>query len=417
MAGPIDSQEWVVASRVRPFLRNVRIRNYRSIAQCFVELGSINVLVGRNGAGKSNFLDALRFTADAVTTTLDHALKTRGGIDAVRRRSTGHPRDFAVQFECDLSDDRVATYGFEVGSQPRGGFVVKQERVKIVDARSRVVAHYRVAEGNVQKGSRADMPPAARDRLYLVTASGLPEFRELHDAVLSMGFYHLNPDAMKEFQTPDAGELLHRDGSNIASVIGRLSHDQPAVMDRIGSYLASIVPGIVGVNRIALGPKETLEFRQEVVGSKYPWTFYAASMSDGTLRALGTLVAVTQFAGTHKPIRLVGLEEPETALHPAAAGALMDALREAACQTQIVVTTHSPDLIDEVDMDCDRLIAVQSVAGDTTLGSLDDGSLQTLRNQLFSAGELLRMDQLAIDPSDLDRQRQLVLFDLSEDEL
>src|SRR4051794_30422853 len=102
-----------------------------------------------------------------------------------------------------------------------------------------------------------------------------------------MGFYNLNPDAMKQLQSPDAGELLHRDGSNVASVIARLSADQPNAVERIQSYLVNIVPGIMDVERATLGPMETLQFKQRVAGSSRPWNFFAASMSDGTLRALG----------------------------------------------------------------------------------------------------------------------------------
>jgi predicted ATPase len=244
-----------------------------------------------------------------------------------------------------------------------------------------------------------------------VNAAGLPEFRGVYDALLAMGFYNLNPEAMKELQNPDAGELLHRDGSNIASVIARLSADKPRIKERIKSYLATIVPGITDVERIALGPRETLQFRQEVVGSKHPWKFFASSMSDGTLRALGTLVAVTQLAERRSPVSLVGIEEPETALHPAAAGALMDALREAASHTQVVVTSHSPDLLDQVLPDGDALLAVQSKQGNTEIGPVDPASRDAIRKHLYSPGELLRMDQLAIDPLDLERQQQMKMFD------
>ena len=74
-----------------PFLTRVRIRNYRSIAACDVKLGSLAFLVGPNGSGKSNFLDAIRFVADALDysgladneTALERALRTRGQLDEV----------------------------------------------------------------------------------------------------------------------------------------------------------------------------------------------------------------------------------------------------------------------------------------------------------------------------------------------
>ena len=254
------------------------------------------------------------------------------------------------------------------------------------------------------------------DRLYLVAASGLPEFRQVYDVILSMGFYNLNPEAMKELQSPDAGELLQRDGSNIASVIGRLSAGEPSLKNRINQYLATIVPGITDVERTSLGPKETLQFKQEVKGSHHPWKFFAVSMSDGTLRALGTLIAVTQLAHQKTPARLIGIEEPETALHPAAAGALIDALNEATVHTQVVVTTHSPDLLDQLDFDRHRLLAVESRQGTTFVAKIDSASGQAIVDHLYTAGELQRMDQLELDENDVQRQEQMRLFDVDEDD-
>ena len=68
------------------FIKRVRLKNYKSIAYCDVELRPLIFLVGPNGAGKSNFLDALRLVTDGLRTTLDHALRERSGIKEVRRR-------------------------------------------------------------------------------------------------------------------------------------------------------------------------------------------------------------------------------------------------------------------------------------------------------------------------------------------
>jgi predicted ATPase len=60
-----------------PFLRRVVINNYKSIGKCDVKLKRLTVLVGRNGSGKSNFLDALRFVTEGLQTSVDHAIKSR----------------------------------------------------------------------------------------------------------------------------------------------------------------------------------------------------------------------------------------------------------------------------------------------------------------------------------------------------
>jgi predicted ATPase len=399
----------------RVFLKKFRIRNYKSIGKCEAALSPLTVLVGRNGAGKSNFLDALRFIVDGLQTSVDHALKFRGGIDAVRRRSTGHPRNFTLQLELQLPKWQLATYGFEIAARPKGGFVVSQEELSIQSEDARAVAGYRIESGKLIHSSSQQMPPASPDRLYLVNAAGLPAFRGVYDGLLSMGFYNLNPEVMKELQAPDAGELLHRDGGNIASVIARLAADKPRVKERIRSYLSTIVPGITDVDRVALGPRETLEFRQEVVGSAHPWKFYATSISDGTLRALGTLVAVTQLAERKKHVTLVGIEEPETALHPAASGALMDALREAATQTQVLVTSHSPDLLDQASSESDGLLVVVSRQGNTDIAPIDRASRKAISRHLYTPGEMLRMNQLEPDEEDVIRQKRLPLFGTDED--
>lgn len=393
-----------------PFLRRVKLRNFMSIGACHVELRSLSLLVGRNGAGKSNFLNALRFVVDSLRISLDHAIRDRGGIDAVRRRSTGHPRNFSIELQITLPGARVASYGFEIAARKDGAFAVKWERVEVRDHKMQLLHHYRREELDIPSSSVKNMPPVLEDRLYLVNAAGLPAFREVYDQLLAMGFYNLDPRMMKELQQPDAGELLHADGANLASVVARLRRDRPQVMERIRDYLSRIVPEITDVDRVALGPKETLQFWQKVKGSEDPWRFYAASMSDGTLRALGALIAVTQLAERKHPVRLVGIEEPETALHPAATGALMDALREASTRTQVLLTTHSPDLLDQIEPAHDGLLVVVSEEGTTKIAPADPASLDAIRQHLFPPGELLRMDQLQPDRVNLERQLSLDLF-------
>lgn len=375
-----------------PFISRVLLKNYKSIAICGVDLGKLTFLVGPNGSGKSNFVDGLRFVTDALRTSLDHALRDRGGIREVRRRSAGHPTHFSIRLEF-ASPAGPGHYAFRIGARARGEYEVQEEECQIG------LSTFRVESGKVVRSSVKTPPAASRDRLYLVNASGLPEFRAIYEALSSMGFYNLNPDRIRALQSPDPGKLLARDGSNLASVLDQLAAHSKGTKDRIQEYLNKVVPGVYAVERKELGHMETLEFRQRVAGVDDPWRFSAAHMSDGTLRALGILVAIFQATnGAGVDVPLVAIEEPEVALHPAAAGVLRDGLREASRHTQLLVTSHSPDLLDDDELSADSILAVTAEDGTTNIGPLDAAGRGALHEQLYTPGELLRMNQLAPDP-------------------
>jgi predicted ATPase len=400
-----------------PFMRRVTIRNYKSIAACQVQLGPLMFLVGANGSGKSNFLDALRFVADALRSSLDHALRERGTIKEVRRRSGGHPNHFALRFDFVLPSGRNGHYAFRIGARPTGGYIVQHEECRIDGADALDKADYfQIDSGQVISASFSPTPAALPDRLFLVAASGIPQFRPVFDALSRIEVYNLNPRAIAAMQRPDPGDILRRDGSNAASVLQQLT---PDVREHIRENLARIVPGVSDASAKTLGSQETIEFRQVVKGQQHPWTFLASAMSDGTIRAFAVLLAVFQ-AASGQPNRLapllIGLEEPEMALHPAAASILLSALREGARHCQILVTSHSPDLLDNPDIPPDALLAVDNADAITRIGPIDGAAAKMLRDKLFTPGELLRQKQLAPDRatvSDVRNDQQLKLFEMN----
>ena len=390
-------------------ITRIALRNYKSIAACDVELAPLTILVGPNGAGKSNFLDALCFTSQALRFSLDHALRERGGINEVRRRSRGHPNHFGVRLSFRLPESS-GWYAFEIGAKPKGRYIVRKEECVAFSPIGDRSGSFQVENGRTVSGPSPTPPAAGSDRLYLMQVAGYPAFRPVYDALAGMGFYNFHSDRIRELQSPDPGDLLKSDGSNLASVLASLKTDSPESAERVIEYLRQVVPGTLGMEPKAVGPKLTLEFRQEVRGDHHPWRFLANNVSDGTLRVLGVLVALYQGSGRESgnPI-LVGIEEPEGALHPAAAGVLTDVLLEASRRTQVVVTSHSADLLDRDAIPLESIVAVVSEEGETQLAALDGAGRAMLRDQLFTAGELLRIDQLTPDPA-LTTPRQLDLF-------
>lgn len=392
-------------------ITRLSLRQYKSIERCELELEPITILVGRNGVGKSNIVDALRFVADALRNTLEYAIRERGGIDQVRRKSLGgRPTHPGVSIRLRLPDDRSADYTFRIAAIQGRGFRVDRESCEVFDACQTRVHAFRVDDGRVQEWTpRSAEPAAAQDRLFLVAASGLPEFRPVFDLLTRMTFHNLNPEAMKYPQRPEPGELLAHDGRNLASVIKQLQSSAPDRLERVLAYLTAIGVPVTRIEHKQAGALETIEVAQEIAvpeGARNS-NFEAIALSDGTIRALGILVSLVSARGLGAGgPSLIGIEEPETALHPAAAGALMEALSEGADRTQLIVTCHSPDLLDHESVSPEMIRAVLLENGRTVVGRLSPPKADLLKRHLSTAGELLRLDQLEPDPADLARQNE-----------
>lgn len=124
---------------------------------------------------------------------------------------------------------------------------------------------------------------------------------------------------------------------------------------------------------------------------------YPDSMSDGTLRAFALLIAMFQDDSLDAPkLSLICIEEPETGLHPAAANIMMDAIIEASKDRQIVITTHSADILEDVNVDKTNIIFTNlSKDGFTIFSNISSDTKEIIRRGLYHPGELLRMGQLS----------------------
>ncbi len=392
-----------------PRIRQVQIRNYKSIAQLSVNLELFTVFVGRNGSGKSNFIDALSFVKDCLFSSIELALIERGRIGAVRRRSIGHPTHIGIRFILELENNLSADYAFEIAAEPK-------EREKFRVARERCVVQsffdtehsFEVEAGVFKKEIPGIKPKLSPDRLALFAASATEEFRPVYDFLTSMRFYSIVPLKIRELQEPDSGDYLKRDGSNAASVLKRLREEPQGAgrYQRICRLLSKIVEGIKKVEDRAVGQKETIQFKQDV-GSDHPWTFDALNMSDGTLRALGLLLSVYQL-GHHS---LIAIEEPEATVHPAVTELIIEILLDASNEKQILLTTHSPDILDYKYIKDDQIRIVNVERSKTLIGPVSQPGRDAIRQHLYTPGELLRAGELKPDQEETENaSKQLNLF-------
>jgi predicted ATPase len=387
-------------------LRHIQIKNYKSLASTVVQPSPFTVLVGPNGAGKSNFVDALRFISECLIGSISIPIQNRGGISAVRRKSRGHPRSFGFRLGIELTPEKYVDFSFEIAPSPNGAFEVRRERCSVSHF-MRESRQYKVESGRFKvgvEGIRAKIEP---DRLALTVLSATEEFRPVYDYLSNMRFYSFSLDKIRGLQEADSGEVLKRDGSNSAAVLREISKRSKDDYARLCDLLSKVVPGISSAEYAPLGQKETTRFKQDVEGDNVPWSFDSVSMSDGTLRVFGTLLAVHQVTTPS----LIAIEEPEASIHPAALDVLVDILKSSTHQTQIIITTHSPDILDNKGIRNNEILVVESVRGNTVVAPMAQRTRDIIRENLYSPGELLRSGELEPDKQKANlMSEQLKLF-------
>ena len=389
-----------------PFISRVRIRNYKSIAECDVRLGPLTVLVGPNAAGKSNFLDALAFTARALETTPAEALDERGGLREVLRRVPERAHSFSISIDAAIpwwpsAPTADAHYQFEIGpsAENRLAFEVISEEC-VISGQNGAIARFSAGRGHsnfAPQGRSFDSAVFDSDRLLLPTAGTQGDFAQLYTGLTRLRFYNFRTEVLRRPQRPSARAVLRSDGEGFGDVLGTLAAaDNPWVKKRIDAYLSAILQNECVIEPLVVGEFTTVALKTKIEGHEFE--FGSLGMSDGTIRGAAVLAALFQPESLDGRLPLLGIEEPESALHPAAAGALFDALTEAAEHVQIIAASQSADLLDREDFDVSAIRPVAIQDGLTIIGEVDRASREIAKEKLMTLGELMRGNQLVPSP-------------------
>lgn len=378
------------ATRPVPFVRRVRVTNYRSIAECDVTLGPLTVLLGFNASGKSNFLDVLRFIADALENSPGQAAARRGGLETLLHRSAEETaRAFELRLDLalrlpDVEGDVAATYGFEIGPDPTGEapLLILHEAGEIHLPSGKLLLPLNV--------------PGRTSRLRL-SATALDDDEPqaiLESALRAMRFYDLDSSVLRELdEQPSAQPYLGSAGEHLGRVLGDLAEDTLG-KERLDAYLAALVPGALGVDERREGRYSTVQARFQAGDGVSEDVFLREELSEGTVRAAGVLAALFQRPAFDGRIPLIGIEEPETALHPAGVNALYEALDDAAARTQVIVTSQSSDLLDSEYARIEQARAVSNVDGVSRIGMVDAAGHAIVEKGLMSLSALHRSGQM-----------------------
>ncbi len=380
-------------------LRRIDLSSFRSLSFQKVIFDNPTFIVGRNGSGKSNFADAFAFLAEAMASPLQAVIERRGGFSAVshRRSGRGRPANLTLRaFLQDLDKDTTeASYFIDLAPRRGDEFEVAYEtcHVKRSDDTEDSFSRQTV-RGSTHWTSTIEslVPVIEPNALALPLVGGDKRFGAMFRFISGMRTYRIEPAALRAMQDADGGSGLRPDGRNAASVLREIRRKAPMDWKRICELLENIVPGTVDVRPKKHGNKLTLEFTQNRAGTD-PIKFEAFSMSDGTLRVLGLITAVFQRPA---PSLLV-IEEPEASIHAGALGSILDVLRLATGSMQVVVTTHSPDILDAKWIEEGHLRILSWEEGFTRIDRASPAVRTALERQLMGAGELLRSNALTAE--------------------
>lgn len=352
-------------------INRIEIKGYKSIRELDLELRGLNILIGANGAGKSNFISLFALLNAIVDKRLQRLVASAGGADTFLHH--GHQETDAIEIELTFGAN---AYYLRLTPTDRDRLFFDEEAVAFHDA-SRYVKPYWEPLGDGHKETL----------LYETSqASGYRVIADyVIDALESWQVYHFH-DTSRSAKVKKEGDLndnetLHPDASNLAAFLYRLQETERSIYQRIVSTIQLVMPYF---DDFVLRPspfnpdKIRLEWRDQ----DYQRIHDVATLSDGTLRFICLCTLLLQPQLPH----VILIDEPELGLHPYAIVLLAGLLKAAATKNaQVIVATQSVPLVNQFSHD--DIVVVEYHQGQSTFKRLDLAAIEAWLDD-FGIGDM-----------------------------
>lgn len=362
-------------------LDKLTIKGFKSIKSLEgFELTSLNILIGGNGAGKSNFVDFFRMLRAMMDGNLNDYVRKGGGISDFL--FNGRKVTKQLQFETRFG---VRGYRFSIVPGAKEDFTITDEARYYEHGTSRWW----------ELGDSAD----GTSRLAREVKNKTPDSKygkPVYDAVTSWQIYHFHDTssnaAMRHNEIVQDNKRLRFDGANIAPYLLKLKKKHSDHYNEIKEAIRLVIPFfddfILEAEEYGQKQKVNLSWRQK--GSDYPMQPY--HLSDGSIRFICLATALLQ---PYPPATII-IDEPELGLHPFAINALAELVQSAAKRTQLIIATQSPAFIDNFSIE--NIIVVNRKKGASTFERLEEKDFDIwLEN--YSVGELWSKNVVAGGPT------------------
>ena len=312
-------------------LKKVTIKGFKSIKDSTIDLTNINVLIGPNESGKSNFISALYFLQKILEKNLAETV-SRIGLPALLYNGPKITKEISMEFTFGN-----ISYGFVLKPNDNGGLIFSDEYYGWGGGKWTV-------KRSVPFGTESEFEKGVNNKIdaYVKPVLAAKNWRVYH-------FHDTSTNSsMKQVGNMADTVSLHHDASNLAPFLYYLKHKYPLDYQNIVSTVRYIAP-LFG--DFVLEPntenEELIRLRWKQAGCDE--VFGVNQLSDGTLRFICLSVLLLQPANL-QPSTII-LDEPELGLHPSAISMLSDLIRKASLKKQIIVSTQSTELLDHFDSD------------------------------------------------------------------
>lgn len=333
-----------------PRIESLRVENYRALRQVeFDKLTPMTVLLGPNGSGKSTVFDVFNFLSECFQFGLRHAWDRRGRGKELKTRGSSGPIVFDLKYR-EHRDMPVITYHLAIDEGNKGPEVVEEWLQWRRGTRGRPFRFLEFARGEGSAVS-GEMPDEDDKRIPqklrspdLIAVSTLGQFSDhprvaaLREFITDWYVSYLSIDQTRS--QPEAGpqERLSKGGENLPNVIQYLKEQHPDRLEKIFEVLRQRIPRL---ERVEAEPMPDGRLLLQIKDAPFEQPVLSRFASDGTMKLLAYLTVLYD----PEPPRFIGIEEPENFLHPKLLPELAEECRAAAERSQLLITSHSPFLL------------------------------------------------------------------------
>jgi len=366
-------------------LNKVEIRGYRSIRDASLDLGNINVLIGANGSGKSNFVSFFKMLNEMMAGRLQTYVGTTG-----RSRSVLH---FGPK----------ATPQIEAILEFEEGVVRDSYHMRLFHAANDTLVFADETLDYKKEGwAGPHKPPMSLGAGHLETridekaSQGNQTAKVFRRILNDCRVYHFHDTSLaapiRQYSYINDNRWLMADAGNLAAMLYAYSQRFPIVYDRIVSVMQKVMPEF---DQFVLGPSRLnpndiiLDWRKK----GFDYLFGPHQISDGSVRAMALCTLFLQPEESLPDIII--LDEPELGLHPHALELVAGLMRAAAEKTQLIIATQSQTFLNFFEPS--EIITVESMGGASLFRRLATNELEDWLED-YSIGELWQRNVIGGGP-------------------